>query len=76
MDSNPNIKWCPYPGCGRAVKFPEAVEGSPLSMASPRHSKIPQDTSRAVDCGNEHYFCWQVQFNFIITHPIIVQFSR
>lgn len=59
VDSNPNIKWCPYPGCGRAVKFPEAVEGSSLSMTSPRHSKIPADTSRAVDCGNGHYFCWE-----------------
>ncbi|XP_060599500.1 ankyrin repeat and IBR domain-containing protein 1-like [Ruditapes philippinarum] len=60
VDSNPNIKWCPFPGCGRAVKLPEVSEGATASgVASPRHSKIPNDTSRAVDCGNGHYFCWE-----------------
>ncbi|XP_045177754.2 ankyrin repeat and IBR domain-containing protein 1-like [Mercenaria mercenaria] len=60
VDSNPNIKWCPFPGCGRAVKLPEMSEGATASgVTSPRHSKIPNDTSRAVDCGNGHYFCWE-----------------
>lgn len=59
VDSNPNIKWCPFPGCGRAVKLPEVADGTTVSgVTSPRHSKIPNDTSRAVDCGNGHYFCW------------------
>ncbi|XP_056009769.1 ankyrin repeat and IBR domain-containing protein 1-like isoform X2 [Ostrea edulis] len=49
VDSNPNIKWCPFPGCGRAVRLPDQEE---------RNKKIPVDTSRAVDCGNGHYFCW------------------
>lgn len=49
MDSNPNIKWCPFPGCGRAVKLPDLED---------RTKKVPADTSRAVDCGNGHYFCW------------------
>lgn len=59
VDSNPNINWCPFPGCGRAVRLPEVIEGSGASsLASPRHSRVPSDTSRAVDCGNGHYFCW------------------
>ena len=49
VDSNPNIKWCPFPGCGRAVKLPDLED---------RTKKVPADTSRAVDCGNGHYFCW------------------
>ncbi|XP_061169604.1 ankyrin repeat and IBR domain-containing protein 1-like [Saccostrea echinata] len=49
VDSNPSIKWCPFPGCGRAVKLPDQEE---------RNKKIPVDTSRAVDCGNGHYYCW------------------
>ncbi|WAR10894.1 AKIB1-like protein [Mya arenaria] len=58
VDSNPNIKWCPFPGCGRAVRFPEVVEGA-QSVTSPRHSQIPADNSRAVDCGSGHHFCWE-----------------
>ncbi|XP_060081495.1 ankyrin repeat and IBR domain-containing protein 1-like [Ylistrum balloti] len=52
VDSNPSIKWCPFPGCGRAVRLPE-LDGS---NQTPR--QLPADTSRAVDCGNKHYFCW------------------
>ncbi|XP_052236052.1 ankyrin repeat and IBR domain-containing protein 1-like [Dreissena polymorpha] len=59
VDSNPNIKWCPFPGCGRAVRLPEVIQGGAGgSRNSPGH-KIPADTSRAVDCGNGHYFCWE-----------------
>lgn len=46
VESNPNIKWCPYPGCCQAVKVPET------------HAKLPSDTSKAVDCGKGHLFCW------------------
>ncbi|XP_069107789.1 uncharacterized protein [Argopecten irradians] len=52
VDSNPSIKWCPFPGCGRAVRLPE-LDGN---NQTPR--QLPADTSRAVDCGNKHYFCW------------------
>ncbi|KAK3082836.1 hypothetical protein FSP39_006705 [Pinctada imbricata] len=55
VDSNPNIKWCPYPGCARAVRLPE-LENSGRSQVIRRPE--PTDTSRAVDCGNGHYFCW------------------
>ncbi|OWF51295.1 ankyrin repeat and IBR domain-containing protein 1-like [Mizuhopecten yessoensis] len=52
VESNPSIKWCPFPGCGRAVRLPE-LDGN---NQTPR--QLPADTSRAVDCGNKHYFCW------------------
>ncbi|XP_064598005.1 ankyrin repeat and IBR domain-containing protein 1-like [Liolophura sinensis] len=57
VESNPTIKWCPFPGCGNAVRLPD-LEGpaSPNILVTP---SIPVDTSRAVDCGNGHYFCWE-----------------
>ena len=58
MDSNPDMKWCPYPACGRAVKLPE-IDGISASSSQTRTS-IPSDTSRSVDCGAAHYFCWSV----------------
>ncbi|XP_025093474.1 uncharacterized protein LOC112563582 isoform X2 [Pomacea canaliculata] len=59
VDSNPDMKWCPYPGCGRAVKLPEL---SGLASSTPRtRNTLPSDTSRSVDCGAAHYFCWECQ---------------
>ena len=63
MDSNPNIKWCPFPGCGRAVKLPDLED---------RVKKAPADTSRAVDCGNGHYFCWYYTIYFTSVRHIII----
>ncbi|XP_076461303.1 ankyrin repeat and IBR domain-containing protein 1-like [Babylonia areolata] len=57
VDSNPDMKWCPFPGCGRAVKLPE-IDGLASSSSQTRTS-IPSDTSRSVDCGAAHYFCWE-----------------
>ena len=60
VESNPSIKWCPYPGCGRAVKLPDFE--NPLSPSF-RNSSDPNqtsDTSHAVDCGAGHLFCWSV----------------
>lgn len=57
VDSNPSMKWCPYPGCARAVHLPE-IENTNGSNSLLTAVKIPEDTSRAVDCGNGHYFCW------------------
>ncbi|XP_029650318.1 ankyrin repeat and IBR domain-containing protein 1 isoform X2 [Octopus sinensis] len=57
VDSNPSMKWCPYPGCARAVHLPE-IENNTGSNSLLSTVKIPEDTSRAVDCGNGHYFCW------------------
>ncbi|BFZ21952.1 hypothetical protein BsWGS_24991 [Bradybaena similaris] len=56
VDSNPDMKWCPYPACGRAVKLPDLDLGA---KPSAKRSKIPSDTSRGVDCGVGHYFCWE-----------------
>lgn len=67
VDSNPDMKWCPAPGCGRAVKLPD-IDGNGSTGGAAgfdgggygaRRSKIPQDTSRGVDCGMGHYFCWE-----------------
>ncbi|XP_074650800.1 ankyrin repeat and IBR domain-containing protein 1-like isoform X2 [Tubulanus polymorphus] len=58
VESNPNIKWCPYPGCGRAVRLPESEVVSP-TVATARQRINLHDTSHAVDCGNGHYFCWE-----------------
>ncbi|XP_041374912.1 ankyrin repeat and IBR domain-containing protein 1-like isoform X2 [Gigantopelta aegis] len=56
VDSNPDMKWCPYPGCARAVKLPDLDNSA---SANAGRLRIPSDTSRGVDCGNGHYFCWE-----------------
>ncbi|XP_059164030.1 ankyrin repeat and IBR domain-containing protein 1-like [Physella acuta] len=56
VDSNPDMKWCPSPGCGRAVKLPDLELGI---LQGNKRNKIPSDTSRGVDCGVGHYFCWE-----------------
>ncbi|KAL3204796.1 hypothetical protein MRX96_041179 [Rhipicephalus microplus] len=56
VESNPNFKWCPWAGCGRAVHLPESVDPPPLRLpkSTPR-----EPMSHSVDCGNRHYFCWE-----------------
>ncbi|XP_060529635.1 ankyrin repeat and IBR domain-containing protein 1-like isoform X2 [Cylas formicarius] len=54
VESNKSIKWCPIPGCGRAVRLPEAEQTSGKTNA-----KASLVTSHAVDCGNAHFFCWE-----------------
>ncbi|XP_022243992.1 ankyrin repeat and IBR domain-containing protein 1-like isoform X2 [Limulus polyphemus] len=58
VESNPNIKWCPFPGCGQAVRLPENEITTPEFVAIPNTSP-PSPVSHAVDCGNGHYFCWE-----------------
>ncbi|XP_031559595.1 ankyrin repeat and IBR domain-containing protein 1-like [Actinia tenebrosa] len=58
VESNPNIKWCPAQGCGRAVRLPPSA--SPLvdparTLARRRREETP---CLMVDCGSAHYFCW------------------
>ncbi|XP_070570683.1 ankyrin repeat and IBR domain-containing protein 1-like isoform X2 [Ptychodera flava] len=55
VDSNPHIKWCPAPGCGRAVKYPE---GEATARGSASNYSAPPPTSKSVDCGTGHFFCW------------------
>ncbi|KAI8776004.1 ankyrin repeat and IBR domain-containing protein 1 [Biomphalaria glabrata] len=56
VDSNPDMKWCPSPGCGQAVKLPDL---DLTSLHGTKRNRIPSDTSRGVDCGAGHYFCWE-----------------
>ncbi|XP_002734676.1 ankyrin repeat and IBR domain-containing protein 1-like [Saccoglossus kowalevskii] len=55
VDSNPHIKWCPAPGCGRAVKYPGV--DTPVRGTATNYLSSPQ-TSQSVDCGQGHFFCW------------------
>lgn len=63
VDASPNLKWCPHPGCGRAVCLPSAeaetedIDGE----AGAQKGSNPQssgESPRAVDCGKGHFFCW------------------
>lgn len=54
VDSNPNIRWCPHPGCCQAVGRPSTLEQSNLS---PSHSS-ELVKGQTVACGSGHYFCW------------------
>ncbi|CAN8005523.1 unnamed protein product [Ixodes hexagonus] len=53
VETNPDIKWCPWAACGRAVKLPVISEPAVIP-----HRSVPP-VSHAVDCGNGHYFCWE-----------------
>ncbi|XP_059475498.1 ankyrin repeat and IBR domain-containing protein 1-like [Neocloeon triangulifer] len=55
VETNRSIKWCPLPGCGRAVRLPPESYDNSLSSAN----NGPLSTSHAVDCGNGHFFCWE-----------------
>jgi len=55
-----DIKWCPHPGCERAVqvhvpKKPAETNNSQGTATSDSSSEID---SRNVDCGVGHFFCW------------------
>ncbi len=53
VDSNPNIRWCPHPGCSQAVNRPQ-----PLEDSDPSHPTV-EVNGQSVPCGNGHYFCWE-----------------
>ena len=59
VDSNPNIRWCPHPGCGQAVALPTPTEDpfDPL-MVDSLTSNTKQRKGRVAHCGKQHYFCW------------------
>ena len=63
VDASPNLKWCPHPGCGRAVCVPsaEAETEDTDGEAGAQKGSNPQssgESPRAVDCGKGHFFCW------------------
>lgn len=35
VESNPTIKWCPYPGCGMAVKNPKTLNSTQAAVLEP-----------------------------------------
>lgn len=51
VDSNPDIRWCPHPGCSQAVGRPSSAD------LSPTHSD-KEVKGRTVLCGSGHSFCW------------------
>lgn len=64
VDSNPNIKWCPFPGCGMAVKNPKTFIKKTIHKkviipeVHEQHNMITE-FSCTVDCGQGHIFCWE-----------------
>ena len=59
VDSCQNTRWCPHPGCERAVHLPPTSAAG--DVASPTVSLEPKGTDgllRTVDCGEGHFFCW------------------
>ncbi|KAI4467590.1 rbr family ring finger and ibr domain-containing [Holotrichia oblita] len=54
VENSKSIKWCPMPGCGRAVRLPDAEQTGALIT-----NKAVSVTSLTVDCGNTHLFCWE-----------------
>lgn len=70
VESNPTIKWCPYPGCTMAVQNPYINEQSNdvLATTSPLNQQLSHydsnnnlektEFSKSIDCGAGHYICW------------------
>lgn len=59
VDSNPNIRWCPHPGCGQAVALSAPIE-DPFDQQPQVDSlsRLKERTGRVAHCGQKHYFCW------------------
>uniref|UniRef100_A0A8C3PNG5 Ankyrin repeat and IBR domain-containing protein 1 n=1 Tax=Calidris pygmaea TaxID=425635 RepID=A0A8C3PNG5_9CHAR len=55
VENNPAIKWCPIPGCERAVRLTR--QGSNSSGSDTL--SFPMLKAPAVDCGKGHLFCWE-----------------
>ncbi|XP_072364800.1 ankyrin repeat and IBR domain-containing protein 1-like [Scyliorhinus torazame] len=54
VENNPVIRWCPTPGCERAVRLTCQRLGSTMDQLS-----FPLLSAPAVDCGKGHLFCWE-----------------
>nr|XP_020640910.1 ankyrin repeat and IBR domain-containing protein 1 isoform X3 [Pogona vitticeps] len=55
VENNPSIKWCPTPGCERAVRLTRQGSNTGGSEAL----SFPLLRAPAVDCGKGHLFCWE-----------------
>ena len=59
VNSKSDIKWCPHPGCGRAVQVPvSSTEDDTQGAAAALDVNSQNKYSRNVDCGLGHFFCW------------------
>ena len=56
VESNPTLKWCPSPGCGRAVRLPSSM--LPSLHVAVEASSSEETEPMIVDCGHGHFFCW------------------
>ncbi|XP_066571557.1 ankyrin repeat and IBR domain-containing protein 1 isoform X3 [Amia ocellicauda] len=55
VENNPAIRWCPTPGCERAVRLTR--QGPGVTGSDPLI--FPLLRAPAVDCGKRHLFCWE-----------------
>ena len=57
-----DIKWCPHPGCERAVQVPTDQARGSVSQVPNNSSDNTENKEtpvyRNVDCGLGHFFCW------------------
>ena len=63
IEANPNTRWCPHPGCERAVHLKlvdaaQQVSETPSNDTNSNSTGSNQTNPRNVDCGMGHFFCW------------------
>ena len=58
VDSNPNIRWCPHPGCGQAVALTTPLEDPFDPLQVDNLSRVKERSGKVANCGQQHYFCW------------------
>lgn len=68
VENNPAIKWCPIPGCERAVRLTRQGSNSTGSDTL----SFPMLKAPAVDCGKGHLFCWLVLETYLHLHKLTV----
>ena len=54
VDSNPNIRWCPHPGCSEAIKKPTPF----IEFLPEETGEDDKPNGMMVHCNFDHYFCW------------------
>ena len=68
VEVSAGLKWCPHPGCSRAVQLPDSAptvieeETDGATGVTPTEEGqivvAKEVIPRAVDCGLGHFFCW------------------
>ena len=70
VDTNPDLRWCPYPNCGRAIRV--------SSRSSSKAHVTKESRAKSVDCGMGHFCCWWVLFTCNVSSlyvKLIILFS-